>query len=201
MNIKLDASHECILNKWEIINEMIACRDQVERYLKALAGTVCGAVYGRHATTFSAGDDIDKHCWFELNPKRLANWKNSGSPLLHIGIEKISAAGLLHLTGSDPCFAYVASNFRSGIKEDRTTDKLDLVAEPPSGFERSLDVPDRGFIFRKVLPALTPKDFLDSAKLGQYFTEPLNTLVDWYKSNESTILKAFGSNPSRKSRN
>jgi hypothetical protein len=95
--------------------------------------------------------------------------------------------------GSDsPCSSYVYSPYRADkANNDSSTDTLVSIAPSPSGFEQTFDSPRRGYIFQKVLPALTPEDICNPAKLEQYFTDPLATLIEWYKANESTFLKTF----------
>ena len=189
---KLDASHLCVLKHWETINKMNACRDQVNQHLREFALKVCGALHSKHQSDFERQELTLTEHWFQMNPTHLQRWNNSDGSLLSLGIERISAENLLQLDSAYPCHSYVYSPYRGETKNDTSTHQLKSIASPPSGFELTFDKPHRGYVFTKDLPALTPEDICNPAKLEHYFTDPLVTLIEWYKANGSTILEAFG---------
>ena len=188
---KLDASHQCVLKHWETITKMNACRNQVDPCLKEFALKVCSALHSKHKSDFERQEFTLKEGWFYLNPTYFQKWKNSDEALLSLGVERISAENLLQVDNANPCLAYVYSPYRAGTKNDTSTNQLISIASPPSGFESTFDVPYRGYVFTKELPALTPEDICNPAKLEHYFTDPLVTLIEWYNANKSTIEGAF----------
>lgn len=188
---RLDASHQCVLKHWETITTMNACRNQVDPYLKEFALKVCGALHIKHKRDFERQELTLKQGWFQLNPTCFQKWKNSDESLLSLGVERISTENLLQVNNTYPCLSYVYSPYRFETKNDTSTNQLMSIAAPPSGFVPTFDKPDRGYIFTKELPTLTPEDICNPAKLEHYFTDPLVTLIEWYNANESTIVKAF----------
>ena len=83
---------------------------------------------------------------------------------------------------------------------DTSTDELFSILPPPTGFELTRDIPDRGYVFRNKLSALTPDDICNPATLEQYFADPLERLIKWYKAKENTLLKTFGGSRRKKFR-
>lgn len=199
MSTKFEASHRCVLEKWETINDMIKCREDVEKRLKAFAQRVCLKVYNSHANLFEEDDRLEVDWEFAVEPRRLVNWKKSDCSLLSLGVENISVDQLCHLGGDPPCWFYVYSPYRDDKANDTSTDQL-FSMPPPPGFEPTPDSPYRGYVFRNKLPALTPADICNTAKLDQYFGDPFDRLIKWYKANENTLLKAFGGSRRKKSR-
>lgn len=199
MIAKFDASHRCVLKEWETITEMVQCREDVEKHLKEFAQRVCRKVYNNHASLFEQDDRLENDWEFVVEPRRLVNWKKSDCSLLSLGVEHISVDQLRHLGSDEPCWFYVYSPYRDDKPNDTSTDQL-LSMPPPHGFEPRPDSPYRGYVFRNKLPALTPDDICNTAKLDRYFTDPLVTLIEWYKANENALLKAFGGSRRKKSR-
>jgi len=193
MTIKLDASHLCVLENWETVTQMKDCATQVERHLKEFASKVCGAFHGTHQGAFEREDKIEKGSYFQLNPIPLLNWKKTGVTLLTLGIENTGVESLLHAGSENPFSAYVYSPYRANkAVTDSSTDQLVSIVPPPPEFEATFDNPDRGYVFQKVLSQITPADFCDSKKLEKHLVDPLEALVAWFKTNEKTILQAFG---------
>ena len=193
MTIKLDASHLCVLENWESVAQMKDCATQVDRHLKEFGSKVCGAFHARHQGNFEREDKIEKDAYFQLNPMPLLNWKKSGSTLLTLGIENTGVESLLNVGNETPFSAYVYSPYRANkAVKDSSTDQLISIVPPPPNFDATFDNPDRGYVFQKVLPAITPADFCDPKKLEKHLVDPLATLVAWFSTNEKTILKAFG---------
>ena len=200
MTIKLDASHQSVLEHWETITQMKDCCAQVERSLMKVARKILSTLHQSNRNHFEPDEAIEKDGWLSLNPNRFLKWKDSGAPLLAFGVEYISVEGVLHLGSESPCSSYVYSPYRADKAiNDSSTDQLVSIVPPPSGFEQTFDIPNRGYIFQKVLPALTPKEFCNPTKLEQHLTDPLVTLIEWYKANEGTIQKAFGASRREKS--
>lgn len=193
MTIKLDASHLCVLENWESVTQMKDCANQVERHLKEFASRVCGAFHGKHQGAFEREDKVEKESYFQLNPIPLLDWKKAGAPLLTVGVENTDVESLLHVGSEDPFSAYVYSPYRADkAVTDSSTDQLVSIVPPPPDFETTFDNPNRGYVFQKVLPPITPADFCDPKKLEKHLVDPLATLVGWLKTNEKTILKVFG---------
>ena len=108
--------------------------------------------------------------------------------MITLGIEEFSVESILHFSETR-CAAYVHSPYRAdkAIKDD-ITERLASVTPPP-GFTLLFDGPNRGYIFRQELPALSPSEFCDQAKLESYFADPMSVLLQWYKASEAAIIK------------
>ena len=178
---------------------MNACRKQIDKGLKEFALNALSALHNQNHGDFDRNEELLKNAWFQLDPKPLTNWKGTEASLLGLGIERISAENL-QPDNPYPGLFYVYSAYRHEKKDDTSTDQLIAVAPPPRGFEPAFDDPDRGYIFTQEMPALTAEDICSSSKLEKYFTDPLITLIEWYETNETTILKAFGVSGGKKSR-
>lgn len=200
MTTKFDASHRCVLEKWETVTEMMKCYNDVAEHLTELAKKVCGRVYNSHAHVFEKYDYLERDGEIGVYPRLLAKWKNSDLPLLSLGVENISVESLCRLGSDNPCWFYVFSPYRADKVNDTSTDQLISIVPPPPGFDQTPDSPSRGYVFRNKLPILNPDEICNTAKLEQYFADPLVTLIEWYKANENTLLKAFGGNSRKKSR-
>jgi hypothetical protein len=136
---------------------------------------------------------IEKDGYFSLTPFPLLKWKKSELPLLSFGIENTGVENLLHVGSADPFSAYVYSAYRANkTVTDSSTDKLISIVPPPANFESTFDNPERGYVFQKVIPRITPADFCDPKKLERHIVTPLAALVAWFTTNEKTILKSFG---------
>lgn len=191
MSIKFNASHQCVWKHWAELEKMIACRKQIEAGLTEAAVKALGHLHKKHAGGLVQNEDLIKGGWFDLVSPDLNNWMKSGHPLLSIGIECIGAEHL-HPGSDDPCLAYVYSHFRKVNKDDKSTDQLgSLKWLTPPGFSKTFDQRGRGYVFTMELAPLTPEDICNAAKLELYFTDPVKTLIDWYKANEKSVLKTF----------
>ena len=192
MTTKLDASHRCVLENWESVTQMKDCAAQVDRYLKEFASKVCGAFHAKHQGKFDCEDKVEKSGYFQLHPISLTKWKKTEWALLSLGIEYPRVESILHIDSERPFLAYVFSQYRAfNTVNDSSTDQLISIVPPPPDFGTTLDNPERGCLFQKVIPAITPADFCDPKKLEKHLVDPLAELVAWFTTNEETILKAF----------
>jgi hypothetical protein len=168
------------------------CASQVERHLKEFAGKICGAFHGKYQSAFEREDRLEKEAYFQLNPIPLLNWKKTGATLLTLGIENTGVDSLLHCGSENPFSAYVYSPYRANkAVTDNSTDQIVSIVPPPPEFEATFDNPNRGYVFQKIPPPISPADFCDSKKLEKHLVDPLAALVAWFNTNEKAIIKAF----------
>ena len=184
MTLNLDPSHQCVLEHWETISKMIECRYQVQRQLTEFVGAACREVHTGHQGSFAIVDQINSNeSYFQLIPSVLLDWKSSGCALLALGIEHISVESLFNI--GEPFSAYVYSAYRADKSvNDNSTDELLLSLAAPSGFTRTGNANNRGYLFELVPPIVTPADFCDSEKLRRHLIDPLVTLLNWYEDSK-----------------
>jgi len=187
----LDASHKCVLKNWETIDRMIVSREQVEEYLKKIASKALNVANKKAKTLFDPEDEMRKR-WIALFPKRLSNWKNSGSALINFGIEAISVKNILHPSSEGGCTAWIYSPYAAEKKRkdaNKVIQNILKVVNSPVDFEEMHGVD--GYLFQKQLPPIPVEEFEQPIRLEAYFIEPMMFLIQWWEAHEKQILKAL----------
>lgn len=190
----LDSSHKCVLENWETIDQMIACRDQIEPYLKGIAVKALLKAAKTAGSALNQEDHTQKKNWIGFFPKVLLNWNASNDALLNFGIEDITVRSLLFPTSENFCCVWIYSPYYASDKSRKdgrvAIDKLLKVVKPPKGYESS-EMSSEDYLLREPLRHISINDFQDPIKLEAVFYEVLLVLVEWWKTYEQAILKTL----------
>jgi hypothetical protein len=184
MPTALDTSHQTVIEHWETITRMIECRKQVESYLMQCVVAAFERCRKRTPELLGAIEEKRKDRYVQFTQASAEKSEKSDSPLFGFGVEHISAAGILGISGAEPLKFYVFTSHR-----EKVAMRLRDAAEPPRGFVTASGREQRdGYVHQAELPPLAKEEFCDPQRLERHFAEPLTNLVEWYRANQQRLL-------------
>ena len=189
----LDLSHKCIVQNWDALVRMNACREQVEGYIKEIAKRAYYGLKPVYRDLFNEEDGIakpeEKGAWMQLNPAKIVKAIGNGDYFVGVGIETFRLQTIIRPTAERYCRAYVYSVcHKDKVRQAFINNMILKITNPPNEFERG-DC-ESGYIFERRLPTLTPSEFEEPKELEAYFTRPMCVLIDWWNRNESLVSEA-----------
>lgn len=177
--MRLDPSHQIVLENFATFQKAQRCMDEVETYIQSILREIADELSGLHAPLYNfyfvAGSDT------YLQTRAFPNWDNVGVHLITIGIERLSPANLLGTASPEATRAFIYSELLADPKRapryPRTSALLRRFT-PPDGFLPAAPQM-HGYLFVKQIAPIPLPIVLSRPDLKSLFRQHLDTLVAW----------------------